>query len=76
MVETKRRRSDRPRSDVSDSPRGGVPGVEPGTNQMGSDEVARRAYEFYEHRGGEHGHDRDDWFQAEREVRQGTSHAR
>jgi len=40
-----------------------------------SDEVAerlemvrRKAFEFYEARGGEHGHDLEDWFRAEREV--------
>lgn len=30
--------------------------------------IAERAYEIYEERGGEHGHDQDDWFQAEGEV--------
>jgi len=38
------------------------------------DEIARRAYELYEQRGGEHGHDCDDWLQAERELRQLTVH--
>jgi hypothetical protein len=33
------------------------------------DEVRRRAYELYEERGGEQGHDWDDWFRAEQEVR-------
>ena len=32
------------------------------------DSVARRAYELYEQRGREHGHDLDDWLQAEREL--------
>jgi len=32
------------------------------------EEVADRAYEFYQRRGGEHGHDQDDWFQAERQL--------
>jgi hypothetical protein len=32
-------------------------------------EIARRAYELFEARGGLHGHDVDDWLQAEREVR-------
>jgi hypothetical protein len=32
-------------------------------------EIARRAYEIFEHRGGGHGHDLDDWLQAEGEVR-------
>ncbi len=32
-------------------------------------DIAVRAYELYEQRGGEHGHDVDDWLQAERELR-------
>ena len=32
-------------------------------------DVARRAHELYLLRGGEHGHDVDDWLQAERELR-------
>ena len=31
-------------------------------------EVARRAYELYEQRGGADGHDLDDWLLAEREL--------
>ena len=77
MAETRRRRSHvRPGSDVTDSPRASVPGAEAVADQVGSSEVARRAYELYESRGGEHGHDWDDWLQAEHEVRQGTSRAR
>lgn len=30
--------------------------------------IAERAYEIYQERGGEHGHDQDDWFQAEGEL--------
>ncbi len=30
--------------------------------------IARRAYERYLARGGEHGHDVEDWIQAEREL--------
>lgn len=33
------------------------------------EDVERRAYELYEKRGGGHGHDWEDWLQAEREVR-------
>jgi hypothetical protein len=33
------------------------------------DDVARRAYDLYLARGGEHGHDEDDWLQAEQELR-------
>ncbi|HUQ00568.1 MAG TPA: DUF2934 domain-containing protein, partial [Aeromicrobium sp.] len=42
------------------------------------EEVADRAYEFYQKRGGEPGHDQDDWFEAERQLQKkpGTSSAR
>ena len=33
-----------------------------------SDAIARRAYELFEARGFEHGHDREDWFRAESEL--------
>ena len=32
------------------------------------DEIAQRAYELYERRAHAHGHDWDDWFQAERQL--------
>jgi hypothetical protein len=32
-------------------------------------EIASRAYELWERRGGAEGHDRDDWFRAEKEIR-------
>jgi hypothetical protein len=35
--------------------------------------VARRAYELYLQRGSEHGHDWQDWFQAERELQNGAA---
>lgn len=38
-------------------------------DQSAEDAVRARAYELYEHRGGEPGHDWDDWLQAEREFR-------
>jgi hypothetical protein len=34
------------------------------------DEIARRAYELYEQRGGEPGHELDDWLRAENDVQQ------
>jgi Protein of unknown function (DUF2934) len=34
------------------------------------DEIRRRAYELYEQRGREDGHDVDDWLRAEEEVMQ------
>ena len=33
------------------------------------DQIARRAYELFEQRGRQHGHDIDDWLQAERDIR-------
>lgn len=37
------------------------------------DDVARRAYEIYQRRGGVDGADLDDWLAAERELRPGPS---
>jgi hypothetical protein len=37
------------------------------------DAVARRAYEIYQSRGGQHGADLDDWLEAERQLRPGPS---
>ncbi len=50
-------------------------GLTPPTERSGSESatidhehVARRAYERFEARGGEHGRDQEDWLQAERDV--------
>jgi len=32
------------------------------------EQISRRAYELFEARGREHGHDREDWLQAEAEI--------
>ena len=37
------------------------------------DAVARRAFEIYQGRGGNHGADLDDWLEAERQLRPGPS---
>lgn len=34
------------------------------------EEIGRRAYEIYLERGGQHGRDDEDWYQAERELRE------
>jgi len=39
-------------------------------NHSTHDEVARRAYELYQARGKEPGHELDDWIQAEQEISQ------
>ena len=36
--------------------------------QRGHDDIARRAYERFCERGGEHGHDMEDWLLAERDL--------
>ena len=33
------------------------------------DEISQRAYQRFQERGRVHGNDQDDWFQAEREIR-------
>ena len=38
------------------------------TPTLRSDEIALRAHEIFLARGGEHGHDLEDWFQAESEL--------
>ena len=38
------------------------------TPRLRSDEIALRAHEIFIARGGEHGHDLEDWFQAESEL--------
>ncbi|MEO5740270.1 MAG: DUF2934 domain-containing protein [Vicinamibacterales bacterium] len=42
-------------------------------NLNNPDAVARRAYEIYQRRGGNHGADLDDWLEAERELGPGPS---
>lgn len=37
------------------------------------EKIAQRAYELYERRGGEWGHDMEDWLEAERAVREEAS---
>ena len=36
------------------------------------DQIAQRAYEIYQSRGGTDGQDMEDWLQAERELRRGS----
>ena len=38
-------------------------------------EVARKAYERWQQRGGQHGSDQDDWYHAEQELKGGGGHA-
>lgn len=38
------------------------------TTELSKEEISRRAYELYLNRGGEHGHDVEDWVRAEKEL--------
>lgn len=40
----------------------------PERDQDHNDEIARRAQERFQERGGQHGDDQADWFEAEREI--------
>ena len=37
-------------------------------------EIRARAYELFQERGGEHGHDAEDWLRAEREIQGSRMH--
>lgn len=56
---------------VDETPGTGTPMLAEEVNATTSqnESVAKRAYERYLERGGEHGHDQEDWFEAEREIR-------
>ena len=47
---------------------GGRPSKRRRPTAVTNDDVARRAYDLYLARGGEHGHDQDDWLRAEQEL--------
>ena len=76
------------RSETQSGQAGSMPSSEPGTATVAGgvagggqdpqgeptlDRIAERAYEIYQRRGGTDGQDMDDWLQAERELRRGTS---
>ena len=41
----------------------------PAKHSPSEEEIRRRAYELFERRGGESGHEAEDWARAERELR-------
>ena len=55
-------------------PRGADP-AGTGAKQIDRETIARRAYERYEKRGKTPGHEEEDWFDAERELKGGGGHA-
>jgi hypothetical protein len=60
-------RSDKRRQPAADKSTGRA--TVGGGRQLDSEQIARRAYERFEARGGEHGRDQEDWFSAEQELR-------
>lgn len=40
----------------------------PSSLELTEELIRKRAYDFYEKRGREHGHDREDWVKAEAEI--------
>ena len=69
-MKTSRRRS----QNVVNMPQTETAGVSaPTTTRLSDDGIAQRAYELYCARGCQDGHDLDDWFQAERELRGGAA---
>jgi hypothetical protein len=69
-------RTNKPADDTSNSPRpraGQNNNGADGDHMNDPDAVARRAYEIYQRRGGNHGADLDDWLEAERQLKRGPS---
>jgi hypothetical protein len=72
MARAVRRRAIEPPVELATPPEPEAPtppepaGPPPMTNE---ERIARLAYERFQMRGGGHGHDQDDWFAAEREVK-------
>jgi hypothetical protein len=50
------------------------PGLETAEHEPSREEIQRLAYDLYVRRGGQHGGDLDDWFEAERRLRRATLH--
>lgn len=61
----RRRKSDNANPSVESA----LPRIDHTSRDVTGDEVALRAFALYCKRGGHHGHDVEDWLQAERELR-------
>ena len=48
-------------------------GRPPGDEEPPHEKIAQLAHEFYLKRGGEHGHDQEDWLQAETTLKKAAS---
>jgi hypothetical protein len=45
-----------------------TPSTSPGSLELTEEIIRMRAYQFFEQRGAQHGHDLEDWLRAEAEV--------
>lgn len=68
-------RTNKPANATPDSPKPARSSKNPNSADTlnDADAVARRAYEIYQNRGGNHGADLDDWLEAERQLKRGPS---
>ncbi|WP_225412401.1 DUF2934 domain-containing protein [Stigmatella hybrida] len=61
-----------PKEALKEAPKAAAtPASEPVRSAPTEEQIARRAYEIYQARGGEHGSNEQDWYQAERELKLG-----
>ena len=60
----------RPREAVATAADRSAKSLTDGAATVTEHDITRRAYDFYLARGCEHGHDVEDWLQAERELRE------
>jgi hypothetical protein len=60
-------------STTTPMPIGSDPAGQSRMSRPNPEEVARRAYERYQQRGGSHGSDQDDWYEAERDLSSNSS---
>lgn len=70
MVQPRSRSEMQLKGNTAETP--GVVQMESPQAHVPNDDIARRAYELYERRGGEPGRDWEDWFQAEAEMGMST----
>jgi hypothetical protein len=71
MNMAKARRASDERADESQDTKAGAQALQDDASSADApdhDLIARRAYERFQVRGGDHGRDRDDWLEAEREL--------
>ena len=66
-VERLEERDDAGRESQINDKHSGPPRITPDAIEL-EEQIHRRAYELYEARGREHGHDREGWLQAEAEI--------